>query len=147
MRKTFSILILITILIFWVIPVFADEGPVQCCKLRHKITIDGATQNNGAIIGSSDTVVCAFGTPIAVSNWAAFCSLDAIHTIADLINVVAFVFSGIVLAVAGILYFTSAGSPTRLATAQKFFFSGLIGALIVVLSRFIISFGRFILGI
>ncbi len=151
MKKIFAILILGLFLFFWFSPVLAD-GPVKCCKIRHQIEIDGVVKNPGDILGpagvTTGTDICSHtGTLVEVSNWAAFCTLDAIKTIADIINTVAIIFSGAVFAVAAILYFTSAGNPTRLATAQKFFFSGLIGALIVLLSNFIISFGRFILGI
>ncbi len=147
MKKIFTILIL-SLLLLNLFPFITQgqEHPTQCCKLKHDIEIDDEEQTAGTIIGSGE--YCPIeGEVEIVSNWALYCTLDAIQTVADLIKIIAIVLSGIILIAAGVLFITAAGNPERISKAKTIFFWGLIGVLIIVLANFITAFARFFLGI
>jgi hypothetical protein len=160
-KRLSAILILILFSAILVSPAVATaEEAVECCKLKHNIKVGDDTdalKTAGTVVGrvSPTSATIAQDCPMynegtgyeQVSNWAVYCSLDAIKTIADLVNVVAIVLSGVVFVAAGTLFVTAGGNPNRVTLAKNFFYGGLIGVSIMVLSKFIPAFARFFLGI
>ena len=148
MKKVLTILIL-SLLLLDLFPfiIQAEEHPTQCCKLKHDIEIDGVEKTSGTVIGSGGYCPIEEGTVEEVPNWAVYCTLDAVQTVADLIKIIAVVLSGIILIAAGVLFITAAGNPERVNKAKTIFFWGLVGVLVIVLSNFITAYARFFLGI
>lgn len=151
MAKGVAFVLILNFLLLLVLPfssLLAQTEPVQHCKLKHDITIDSTTIKKGNIVGPPGVGGTVGGTNVVeVSNWAVYCSLDALQTVADLVMIVAVVLSGVALLASGVLFIIAGESPERVKKAKSFFFGALIGVVVIILSRFIPAFARFFLGI
>ncbi len=134
------------------------EGPANCCKIKHTIAIKDDKGNEitivaGSVVRTDDTTATCDLSPTGGakeeprSDWAIFCTLDAIYTITDIVNVVALVLAGAVFMIAGILFISAGGSSKMVEKAKSFFSYGFIGVGIIILSKFILALVRFFFGI
>ena len=133
--------------------VFALSEPVQCCKLRHDIKIDNEMVHKGDVAAAEGVTLGSDACPIDTGNinnqknWASYCSLDAFLTVADLVRVIAWILTGVVVLAAGVMYATAGDSSQKIEKSKKLLQSAIIGILIIVMSKFIASLGRFFLGV
>jgi hypothetical protein len=126
--------------------------PQKCCQLKHDID----TFSKGQVLGppginlDPNQDVCVQQTNSSVNetpNWAGYCTLDGIQTVADWVMWIALVAVAVAMIFAGFMFITSAGSPDRVEKAKKIFIYSLIGILIAVGAQFIPALVKYFIGI
>lgn len=145
MKESLSKIIIISVLMSLFIPVaaLAQTGPIECCKMRRAVTIDG-------VIAAKDTVVgegkvgesCSMGKSTAVltapsptTKWGLFCLINTINAVIDWIFIVLISVVMIFVAIGAFNILTSAGSPDKVASGRNYILYAAIGLLVALLAR------------
>jgi len=136
MKKIFSSLILISLLLATLVPAAVLAQPVQSCTLRHEITLGEDTYSVGTEIDEDIN-----------KAWGMFCMLDSVYTVID------WIFFGLVAAVSLLTIWgafeilTAAGDPDKLKKGRERIMWAMVGLAVALLSRAIPSLVAAIIGV
>lgn len=129
---------------------YAAETFPTTCRVRSAITVDEAIDLTGsgtATAISSGTVLPSGSTNAAVVEaFGLICAFSLIKYITNVVFLVVFAFSVIIIAVAGFLYLTSAGNEEKTKKAKAYLLAATVGIAIAVLSRLIPAIVKSFLG-
>lgn len=155
--KKILILLAIVIAVMTFLPLTSKAAPaeigggiVECCQLRHDVTIAGAEQVKTTILGpvaDQTKTNCPFGVPTLERKWAAYCTVDIIMTVSDWIFWLALTIGAIMIVVAAIMFVTSGGSPDKTGKAKGILTYAVIGFVVALLAKFIPAIAKYFIGV
>ncbi len=135
MKKVFSNLVLISLLLVILVPVAVLAQPVESCTIRHEEVADLDPACVEGEISEADT-----------SAWGMCCMLDAVYTVVD------WIFFGLIALVALFIIFgaydilTAAGDPEKLKKGRERIMWAMAGLAVALLSRAIPSLVKAVIG-
>ena len=139
---------------FSFLTIFASEvtvpsGPDACCKISHKITINGNTCQAGQSVAekSSDATPCG-GTYCnnSAQYWSSFCIINTVLNIGQYIFYFAIALSFLFISYAAFLMASAYGDPKKMNQGKQTLIFALIGFAISLLGKFLPYLVAFFLG-
>ena len=129
-----------------------EQQPNECCIIRHKmpaISPDTGRLQKGNIYGARGGT-CVIGGKeqsfYPVTNWAAYCTIDAIYTVTDWAFWIMMIHAVLMFVIGGGAFVISAGDPERAARGKKIVVYGIIGLAIALLAKLIPAVAKFLIG-
>ncbi len=138
MKKIFSALVLLSILVFLSLPVVTTaQIPPETCRMKRTIVLKEFTCNEGELIslegvGSEKAICCLLQVVYNVTDWI-FVFLVALATV--------FVILG------AIFLLTAAGSPERIASGRNYIIYAMIGLALGFVAKAVPAIVKLITGI
>lgn len=134
MKKIFSTLVLLSILVFLFLPTVAAA---QECEMARDVTLPG-----------DDEVTCPKGTKIDMEgDKGACCLLNAIYNVTDWIFVFLLALATVFVILGAIFLLTAAGAPERIATGRNYIIYAMIGLAIAFVAKAVPGIVKLIVGI
>jgi len=141
---------------FSFLTIFASEvtvpsGPDACCKISHKITINGNTCQAGQTVAatSDDAIACGTTTDYcddSAQYWSSFCIINTVLNIGQYIFYFAIALSFLFISYAAFLMASAYGDPKKMNQGKQTLIFALIGFAISLLGKFLPYLVAFFLG-
>jgi len=157
MQKFLPALVLLSFLAILVIPLIASaqEGPVECCKIRRTITLGSETctkdlyagPNNTTCVLSNAPPTCPTGgTAVGSQTWGMFYLMNTINTVVDWFFAVLVVIAVLLTILGAFTLLTSAGSPEKVKSGRDYVLYAAIGLAVALIARAIPALVKSIIG-
>jgi hypothetical protein len=139
---------------FSFLTIFASEvtvpsGPNACCKISHKITINGNTCQAGQTVAatSGDATPCeGIYCNNSAQYWSSFCIINTVLNIGQYIFYFAIALSFLFISYAAFLMASAYGDPKKMNQGKQTLIFALIGFAISLLGKFLPYLVAFFLG-
>jgi len=158
MKKTLSVLFLISFLAFLAAPVFAQyQAPKECCVLKRAIKLEGMTTGcsvnsvaapDASWVGTGETQCNGTAGYCAESAtaWGMICLLNTLYSVSDWIFVVLVALAGIFIIIGAMTLLMAAGNPEKVTSGRNYIMYAAIGLIVGLLAKAIPSLVRMISG-
>lgn len=151
MKKILPALVLGSLLAVLAIPLVASaqEGPIECCKLRRAIELDGETYVKNAVIGprAMTTAECPAGAVTSITNkWGLICFLNTLNTVVDWMFVILIAVAVLFVVMGGMNIIMAGGDPEKVTTGRKYVMYAFIGLIVAFIARAIPSIVKMAMG-
>ena len=141
MRKIISVLALVSLLAFLLVPIAASAQVLEECKLRHDVTdvskmIDEtATCDEGVTLSGED-----------FKTYAMCCMVDSVYTVTDWIFMILMVIVGLMIAIGAFTIMTAAGAPEKVTAGRNYILYAVIGMIVAFFARAIPYIVKMVIG-
>ena len=134
LKKILPILILINFLVVSFLPLVANAQEVpQKCKLRYDLTgINAACTKDAEVKLEEQGTCCLINTILSVRDWLFYILL---------------IIAAIFIIIAAYYFVTAAGDPEKVKNAKNFVLYALIGVLVALMARGLVSLVKTIAGL
>lgn len=148
MKKISAVLVLFSVLAVMVLPlaVSAQQGPLECCKIRRSIAVEGTSAPADSVVGAG-TGSCELG-PVTVTTekWGIFCLINTLNSIVDWIFVILVSLAVLFTILGAINLLMSAGDPGKVTSGRNYIMYAAIGLVVAFIARAIPALVKAIMG-
>jgi len=126
----------------------AQSGPVECCKVRRSVTVDGQTYSKDSIVGPTDSVNCDIdsGVTVPTEKWGIVCAINTLNAAVDWIFVVLIVLAVVFTILGAFNIMMSQGDPGKVDSGRNNIMYAAIGLIAAFIARAIPSIVKAIMG-
>ena len=158
MRKILPLLVLGSFLMVLFVPILVSAqsltGPVECCKLKRAITLEGAPYAKDTIVGIENNMTlgsgvgqCPFGTSsVAVTQWGMFCILNSIYTVTDWAFIILVLVTVLFIIIGAFTFLLAGGDPEKAKAGQSYILYAVIAIVVALLAKAVPSIVRAVVG-
>ena len=131
----------------------AISGPVDCCKMRRAVDVDGLPCNANEIAGPTGTVpgsaACPFSGVLCVNagdKWGVYCTINTMNAAVDWIFVILVTLSIVLTIMGAFQIMMSAGEPAKVEGGRNYIMYAALGLLVGFIARAIPSIVKAVMG-